>query len=69
MCHVLVAVFHPLHRSLSKRVPVGRVTEHHTLPTRLSCKVHSHLHLGWGGGGGSGGGGGGGGGGLKSVET
>lgn len=45
MCRVLVTVFPPLYRSLSKRVPVGRVREHHTLPTRLSSKRHSHHHL------------------------
>lgn len=45
MCHVLVTVFPPLYRSLSKRVPVGRVREHHTLPTHLSSKNHSHLHM------------------------
>lgn len=44
MCHVLVTVFPPLYRSLSKRVPVGRVREHHTQPTHLSSKNHSHLH-------------------------
>lgn len=46
-------------RSLSKRVPVRIVTEHHTRPTHLSCKISSHLHLGCGGGGGD----------LESVET
>lgn len=45
MCHVLVTVFPPLYRSLSKRVPVGRVREHHTRPTHLSSKNYSHLHL------------------------
>lgn len=43
MCHVLVTVFSPLYRSLSKRVPVGRVREHHTQPTRFSSKNYSHL--------------------------
>lgn len=45
MCHVLVTVFPPLYRSLSKRVPVGRVREHHTLPTHLSSENQSHLHM------------------------
>lgn len=59
MCHVPVTVFPPLYRSPSKRVPVGRVTEHHTLPTHLYCKIYSHLHLRGARGGG----------GLKSVKT
>lgn len=29
----------------SKRVPVGRVREHHALPTHLSSKSHSHLRM------------------------
>lgn len=34
-----------LYRSLSKIVPVGRMREHHTLPTHLSSKNHSHPHM------------------------
>lgn len=43
MCHVLVTVFPPLYRSLSKRVPVGRVRQHHSAHT-LVLKKTSHLH-------------------------
>ena len=46
MCHVLVTAFPPLYRSLSKRLPVGRVREHHTLPTRLSSKSQSFIRQG-----------------------
>lgn len=38
MCHVLVTVFPPLYRSLSKRVPVGRVRQHHSAHTLVLKK-------------------------------
>lgn len=39
MCHVLVTVFPPLYRSLSKRVPVGRVRQHHSAHTLVLKKL------------------------------
>lgn len=39
MCHVLVTVFPPLYRSLSKRIPVGRVRQHHSAHTLVLKKL------------------------------
>lgn len=39
MRHVLVTVFPPLYRSLSKRVPVGRVRQHHSAHTLVLKKL------------------------------